>query len=697
MTPTRERRAPFLSGDAGVVLAGAAVLLSELAVIRYVPGQIRVLGYFTNFVLLAAFVGCGAGILLARRRPSAAGLLTRLAPAALLALVAAIEAGRRLHVIPSPEQVLFLEYATGGRAVRLDAFLAAAFAALAAAMLPLGCAAGLSLHGDRPLRRYALNVAGSLLGIALFAALSVLGAPPWTWLAAAGGLAAALSLDAPLPWRAGGLAAAAAAGLIAASATRGAVWSPYQKITVAEIDLLPEKGIVQEWRLPELSPDESARLQVLDRSEGFTIRVNDDSYQTPVDVSDAELARRPGLSGMRTQFDLPFLNKRSRADVLVLGAGSGNDVAAALRAGAEHVDAVEIDPEILKLGREHPLHPYEDPRVAVHVADARHFLARTNRLYDVIVFGLLDSHVLLSSQSNIRLDSFVFTRESFEAARRRLKPGGYLYVSHAVGSPWFFERMRATLAAAFGGKPPFILNSVYHPIGLVYAAGDTVRPGPGLTPGTEPLTDDWPFPYLQGRAVPADYLVAMLIIALSSLAAVRGLGGAGAIEWPFFFLGGGFLLLETRGLTAAALLLGSTWQVTSAVFAGVLAMALLATGVAARFSRWRPLMNWAYALLWLALLLNFLIPMSALIGLPYAGGVLAGTTLVSLPLLASGTIFALCLERAGSADRAVASNLLGAMAGGLLENLSMLTGFRNLLLVAAAFYALSRLSQRRAR
>lgn len=688
------KRAPFLSRDAGVVLAGAAVLFAELAVIRYVPGQIRVLGYFTNFVLLAAFVGCGAGMLLARRRPEACAFLARMAPAALLALAGAIELGRRLHVLPSPEQILFLEYAAGGRAVRLDLFLAAAFVALAAAMLPLGCAAGLSLRGERPLRRYALNVAGSLLGILLFALLSVFGLPPWTWLMGAGLLAAALSLDAPPPFRAAGLLAAAVAGLVAASATRGAIWSPYQKITVAGIDLLPEKGIVQEWALPSLTPEQRARLQTLDPSEGFTIRVNDDSYQTPVDVSDAELKRRPALAGMRTQFDLPFLNKRAHADVLVLGAGSGNDVAAALRAGAERVDAVEIDPEILKLGRQHPLKPYDDPRVTVHVADARHYLARTDRLYDVIVFGLLDSHVLLSSQSNIRLDSFVFTRESFEAARRRLKPGGYLYVSHAVGSPWFYERMRATLAAAFDGKPPFLLNSVYHPVGLVYAAGDTVRPGPALAPDVEPLTDDWPFPYLRGRVIPLDYLIAMLIIALCSWGAVRGLGGPGAIEWPLFFLGGGFLLLETRGLTTAALLLGSTWEVTSAVFAGVLLMALIATGLAARFSRWKPLMNSAYVLLAAALLLNYVIPMSALIGLPYAAGVAAGTTLVSLPLLASGMIFALLLDRAGSADRAVASNLLGAMAGGLLENLSMLTGFRALLLVAAAFYALSLLPAR---
>lgn len=48
---------------AAVVAAGAAALFVELALIRYVPGQVRVLGYFTNFVLLAAFLGFGVGII----------------------------------------------------------------------------------------------------------------------------------------------------------------------------------------------------------------------------------------------------------------------------------------------------------------------------------------------------------------------------------------------------------------------------------------------------------------------------------------------------------------------------------------------------------------------------------------------------------------------------------------------------------
>ena len=65
-------------------------------------------------------------------------------------------------------------------------------------------------------------------------------------------------------------------------------------------------------------------------------------------------------------------------DVLIIGAGSGNDVAAALATGAGHVDAVEIDPVINELGRRHhPNRPYSDPRVSIHLDDGRSFVRKT--------------------------------------------------------------------------------------------------------------------------------------------------------------------------------------------------------------------------------------------------------------------------------------------------------------------------------
>src|SRR5437588_12151957 len=103
-------------------------------------------------------------------------------------------------------------------------------------------------------------------------------------------------------------------------------------------------------------------------------------------------------------YALPHLLNRDAgrpafADVLIIGAGSGNDVSRALQWGAEHVDAVEIDPAIQRLGAEyHPDKPYQDPRVNVHLDDGRNFLrSAPSGKYDLILYALVDSLVLHSS------------------------------------------------------------------------------------------------------------------------------------------------------------------------------------------------------------------------------------------------------------------------------------------------------------
>jgi len=682
-----------------VVAAGAAALFVELALIRYVPGQVRVLGYFTNFVLLAAFLGFGVGIIAARRWP-AARFPSFLAPVALMAFVLLTALGNLLNVVPSSAEVLFLEYQEHRQSMPLYPFLALAFAALAACFVPLGHVVGRTLEGDRALWRYGLNLVGSLCGIALFAALSALSAPPWLWMTLAAAFSCVGLRQASSRWRIAGIATAVLAAAATLPATRDTIWSPYQKITLAPISVHPKHGVVQEWAIRALSESERAQVTQLPRTAGFTIRVNDDSYQTPVDLSDSALSRHPELTALRRQYDLPFALQKAPGRMLILGAGAGNDVAGALRGGAREVHAVEIDPEILRLAELHPERPYTDARVTVHLDDARAFLARDTQKYDLIVFGLLDSHVLLSSRSNLRLDSFVFTRESFALAREHLAPQGVMVVSHAVGTPWFIDRMLGTLGSAFGKFPLLLTPGYEHPLGVAYAAGAETAPGPRPREAVTILEDDWPFLYLPRRSIPQDYLLAMLLMALISLAAVRGVSGPRwrGIDWHCFALGAGFLLLETRGLGVLALHIGATWNVNAAVFAGVLVMGLAATVIAARLAARANKMPWyAYALLAALLALNYAVPLSALAALPLETRILTSVLLVCGPLLASGIVFALSLARTGDADRALASNLLGAMAGGLVEYVSMITGFRALVLLAAAFYLWALATDRRAR
>ncbi len=118
------------------------------------------------------------------------------------------------------------------------------------------------------------------------------------------------------------------------------------------------------------------------------------------------------------------------------------------------MDAVEIDPAIIRLGREHhPDHPYSDPRVTVINDDARHYLRTTTKHYDLVVFALIDSLTMQSSFSGVRLESYMFTEESFRAVRDQLKPNGLLVVYNYFRERWLVDRLANTAAVAFGEEP----------------------------------------------------------------------------------------------------------------------------------------------------------------------------------------------------------------------------------------------------
>ena len=122
--------------------------------------------------------------------------------------------------------------------------------------------------------------------------------------------------------------------------------------------------------------------------------------------------RWPGARKLEPLYFVPYARLRGNQlrNVLIVGAGGGSDVAIALAHGAKHVDAVEIDPGIYALGRRlNPNRPYQDPRVTIHIDDGRAFLQRTHNTYDLILFALPDSLALVSGQSALRLESFIFS------------------------------------------------------------------------------------------------------------------------------------------------------------------------------------------------------------------------------------------------------------------------------------------------
>src|SRR5260370_103878 len=150
--------------------------------------------------------------------------------------------------------------------------------------------------------------------------------------------------------------------------------------------------------------------------------------------------------------------------VLLVGSGTGNDVAGALRNQSRSVDAVEIDPKILALGRSrHPEHPYDDPRVSAHLTDARAFMKRTTARYDLILFGLLDSHTQLSDYSNMRLDNFFYTEEPFREPHSLLTPDGVLFLKFQINHPFVGRPLSEIPTRPLAKPPPLFPPPSTHP------------------------------------------------------------------------------------------------------------------------------------------------------------------------------------------------------------------------------------------
>src|SRR5262249_55414679 len=124
-------------------------------------------------------------------------------------------------------------------------------------------------------------------------------------------------------------------------------------------------------------------LSVKEQADGILVLTNGSLHQEAMDLRASAKVVSERHASVRSGYHAPYRMLRAPPKrVLVLGAGSGNDVAVALDEGAEHVDVVEIDPEIIAIGRRsHPARPYDSERVTIHVTDARAFLNDTHESF----------------------------------------------------------------------------------------------------------------------------------------------------------------------------------------------------------------------------------------------------------------------------------------------------------------------------
>lgn len=678
-------------------LASALTLFAELALIRWVATEVRVFAYVKNLALLLCFLGFGLGCALARQRPR-----WQTAATALLGLIVVVRLPwRGPQIMESLSQYLGAAqdveiWATRAVHDSTGLFLAVAVTTILLLLItyvfiPIGQTVSRQIElAQRPLYGYSWNLAGSLAGILAFFAVSWLALPPAAWFTIVLAIMALLQSN-----RGDAIRLAVAIVPVAILLTDPStpshfnLWTPYQQIELED----------------ETFPDGE-----LYRTE---IRVNHTGYQVIVNLSPDFIARHPHLLSEapdENPYNLPFRFSSPNPNVLIVGAGTGNDVAAALRHQSSHVDAVEIDPKILDLGRKrHPEHPYDDPRVSAHLTDARAFMKRTTARYDLILFGLLDSHTQLSDYSNMRLDNFVYTEESFGEARALLAPNGVLFLKFQVNHSFVGRRLAEMLTRTFGHAPVvFTAPSSYSAAATCFAISPSgqvetslaadprlrefvaARPVTFLTdPEVAVTTDDWPYLYHQGHWIPGIfYLLSALVILLAAVFYFQIPEARSRVPSLFFFsMGAGFLLLETQVVSRLALYFGTTWQVNGIVIAAILSALLLANfRIEHQSHPWSR--SWTLIGILAGIACAYFVPFSRIPG----SAALVGTSaaiVFAIPVFFAGLLFASEFRSAASPAAALGANMLGAVVGGLIENLSLVLGMKALLTVAALIYSLA--------
>lgn len=629
------------------------MLFVELALIRWTPANNVHLATLTNFVLLASFLGIGVGFLSANSRRD----LSALAPLALAALVAFMLVFPVSYVrLSGPHQ---LQANFGLPPLPQWTSLPVIFVLSVAVMAGIGQGVARTFARFRPLEAYRLDILGSIAGIVVFSALAYWELPPIAW-GSISAIGFAVLLGRHMRWWQWAAALAVVALLGTQSFRSHEYWSPYYKVTTARVRGVP------------------GALKVF---------ANDIPHQTLYPIST--------LRKVQPFYLYPYrhVNRRSLNDVLIVGAGTGNDLATALSESAKHIDAVEIDPVLQRLGSQYnPDHPYQNPRVSTHINDGRAYLQQTGKHYNLILFALPDSLTVLGGQSNLRLENYLFTIEAMREVRSHLKPDG-VFAMYNFYQPFLLNRYASTLQAAFGHRPCVEVGGGF--VGgrreavLTIAANGATRRCTTPWHGTKiaPATDNHPFPYLATNSIPSFYLVVLGFILVASLLIVRAVGspfGGMARYLDLAFMGAAFLLLETKNIVQFALLFGTTWLVNSLVFTGVLLSVLAAVEVVRHVRLPRPMA--LYAVLLASLALAWLIPQESLLSLPATARLPAASAIAFGPIFLANLVFSQRFMDVASSTTAFATNLLGAMAGGVLEYLALISGYRFLLIVVAVLY-----------
>ena len=662
-----------------IILASALSLYMEFLIIRWHSSCFGVFAHFKNISLISCFLGLGIGFSRGRSNQLTFPVFLPLLALQIIGMFL-LQSTALQYILGNPiseQSAHGLANATVPGNLILYGFLIFIFTFNVINFVPLGELVSRLMLKSSNLKAYGLNLIGSIIGICAFTVLSFAWCPPSIWILIGSLGALPFLFENRMTFFISFLFIATALIALTTVKDKGVshTYSPYQIVSI----------FTQEGKVPRLL-------------------VNHAYHQRIFDLSKDSQINNSSLKIIAQYYDFPYSLKHEPDEVLIVGSGTGNDVAAALRNGSSHVDAVEIDPLILYYGKQlHPEQPYESDKTTAIVDDARSYFRKTNKKYDVIVYGLLDSHTLQSGMSNIRLDSFVYTIEAFREARNRLKNDGLLFMSFSIFSEIHGRKLFLMLQEAFEGESPRVFRTLYD-----YAFTYVIGPGSKYFPDDPGIqfeeytdkfnnpdiiadmsTDDWPFFYMSVRAYPKSYVIMIIIFAIISLLTIIQTvpGSREGFSIPCFFLGAGFMLVETKGITELGLAFGNTWVVISVVVCGILFMSFLANCTVIAFKRISNI--FVYSLIGVSLVVGYFINISDFPSDSLWSGNLLWIFLLVVPIYFAGLAFSTEIAKGNKIHIALASNLLGAIFGGFLEYNSMYFGFKALYLIAMVMYFLA--------
>ncbi len=687
------------------------ILFLELLLIRWVGTEVSIFAYLQNAILICCFLGLGMGCI---AQPKHFPLSKSFQILAVFTLLLCIPPLRELMLKIAQMLAVFHDFVVWNQVViesPLDQLAVCCTGIMATfilaaliwkMMVPLGAyLAALINETTSPLTAYSINIFGSLVGIWLFSLLSFFGLPPMVWFAVLAILATPLILR----QSEGKKTIALWLTVIVIipplgnyfEPARDISWSPYQKLALED------------------KTEESLEPYVIVNNVGYQQLQNNS-----LEYLSAKFPELLSADARIHQYDLPGRLAPHASEILIVGSGTGNDVAGALRTTKGNITAVEIDPVIIDFGKKyHPERPYASDRVKVIVDDARAVFMQIDKKFDLIVFGLLDSHST-PTLTNARLDHYVYTIESLSQAAKLLKPDGVMVLIFQSQRPYVTRRLAQTLGAVFNVLPRSVnmLGDERGWGGIAYISGDqktiaralesdaALKKHLDLYSFTEkqilseiitPTTDNWPYLYIKSPSVPILFiLLGCILIGLWIQCKRSVLKGEKLSKFLskdsriFIAMGAGFTLFEVYGVNQAAILFGSTWIVNGIVISAILLMILLANFLLPYLkSAGYAGLNYCVVifLLLVAVLIGiYNLNLSSFIASSESMKLFISFAIFGGPMLLSGLIFASLFEKTQNKSTALGANMFGALIGGVFQLSTFPFGVNSLLILAAIAY-----------